>query len=141
MLVFNNYFCKNTKSKLHFEDRVPVLNVFSEGSKTVSPRDLRPSRLRSPESPVTANQTSSLFRGHGQPAHRRSRAAPRDWPTRFARALGNGQKRRNPTLPHADPTHPTRLHRHTTTRRTRKKRQLRTPRSPPPRVPATSPSH
>jgi hypothetical protein len=28
MLVFNNYFCKNRKSKLHFEDRVAVLNVF-----------------------------------------------------------------------------------------------------------------
>jgi hypothetical protein len=28
MLVFNNYFCKNRKSKLHFGDRVAVLNVF-----------------------------------------------------------------------------------------------------------------
>jgi hypothetical protein len=28
MLVFNNYFCKNSKSKLHFGDRVAVLNVF-----------------------------------------------------------------------------------------------------------------
>jgi hypothetical protein len=28
MLVFNNYFCKNRKSKLHFGDRVTVLNVF-----------------------------------------------------------------------------------------------------------------
>jgi septum formation topological specificity factor MinE len=25
MLVFNNYFCKNRKSKLHFGDRVAVL--------------------------------------------------------------------------------------------------------------------
>jgi hypothetical protein len=28
MLVFNNYFCKNRKSKLHFGDRVAVINVF-----------------------------------------------------------------------------------------------------------------
>jgi phosphoketolase len=28
MLVFNNYFCKNRKSKLHFGDRVAVLKVF-----------------------------------------------------------------------------------------------------------------
>jgi hypothetical protein len=28
MLVFNNYFCKNRKSKLQFGDRVAVLNVF-----------------------------------------------------------------------------------------------------------------
>jgi hypothetical protein len=28
MLIFNNYFCKNRKSKLHFGDRVAVLNVF-----------------------------------------------------------------------------------------------------------------
>jgi hypothetical protein len=28
MLAFNNYFCKNRKSKLHFGDRVAVLNVF-----------------------------------------------------------------------------------------------------------------
>jgi hypothetical protein len=28
MLVLNNYFCKNRKSKLHFGDRVAVLNVF-----------------------------------------------------------------------------------------------------------------
>jgi hypothetical protein len=28
MLVFNNYSCKNRKSKLHFGDRVIVLNVF-----------------------------------------------------------------------------------------------------------------
>jgi hypothetical protein len=28
MLVFNNYFCKNRKSKLHLRDRVAVLNVF-----------------------------------------------------------------------------------------------------------------
>jgi hypothetical protein len=28
MLVFNNYFCKNRKSKLHFGDHVAVLNVF-----------------------------------------------------------------------------------------------------------------
>jgi hypothetical protein len=28
MLVFNNYFCKNRNSKLHFGDRVAVLNVF-----------------------------------------------------------------------------------------------------------------
>jgi hypothetical protein len=28
MLVFNNYFFKNRKSKLHFGDRVAVLNVF-----------------------------------------------------------------------------------------------------------------
>jgi hypothetical protein len=25
---FNNYFCKSRKSKLHFRDRVAVLNVF-----------------------------------------------------------------------------------------------------------------
>jgi hypothetical protein len=28
MLVFNNYFCKNRKSKLHSGDRVAVINVF-----------------------------------------------------------------------------------------------------------------
>jgi hypothetical protein len=28
MLIFNNYFCKNRKSKLHFGDRVAMLNVF-----------------------------------------------------------------------------------------------------------------
>jgi hypothetical protein len=28
MLVFNNYFCKNRKSKLHFGDCVAVLNAF-----------------------------------------------------------------------------------------------------------------
>jgi hypothetical protein len=28
MLVFNNYFCKNRKSKLRFGDCVVVLNVF-----------------------------------------------------------------------------------------------------------------
>jgi hypothetical protein len=28
MLVFNNYFYKNRKLKLHFGDRVAVLNVF-----------------------------------------------------------------------------------------------------------------
>jgi hypothetical protein len=28
MLVFNYYFCKNRKSKLHIADRVAVLNVF-----------------------------------------------------------------------------------------------------------------
>jgi hypothetical protein len=28
MLVFNNYSCKNRKSKLRFGDRVAVLNVF-----------------------------------------------------------------------------------------------------------------
>jgi hypothetical protein len=28
MLVFNNYFCKNRKSKLHSRDRVAVINVF-----------------------------------------------------------------------------------------------------------------
>jgi hypothetical protein len=37
MLVFNNYFCKNRKSKLHFGDRVAVLNVFlyQTGGSTV----------------------------------------------------------------------------------------------------------
>jgi hypothetical protein len=28
MLVFNNYFCKNRKSKLYFGDRVAILNDF-----------------------------------------------------------------------------------------------------------------
>jgi hypothetical protein len=28
MFVFNTYFCKNRKSKLHFGDRVAVLNGF-----------------------------------------------------------------------------------------------------------------
>jgi hypothetical protein len=36
MLVFNNYFCKNRKSKLHFGDRVAILSVLftkPEGEK------------------------------------------------------------------------------------------------------------
>jgi hypothetical protein len=47
MLVFNNYFCKNRKSKLHFGDRVAVLNVFlyRTGWSMVQALDLRCSKF------------------------------------------------------------------------------------------------
>jgi adenine/guanine phosphoribosyltransferase-like PRPP-binding protein len=42
MLVFNNYFYKNSKSKLYFGDRVAVLNdfIYQTGGSTTTQVEL-----------------------------------------------------------------------------------------------------